>query len=163
MKKFMVAAVAASVLLCALAQAPVHAEERLVQVSIITPIQLFPEEDSISGLRLNLLYGRNVSVTGLDLGLVNHTSTGMMTGLQYGLVGIADNDFTGWQDNSINIVRNDFKGMQWGLVNYARNAKGFQLGFVNYTWTMEGLQIGLLNIIREGAMVPVLPLVNWCF
>ena len=63
---------------------PVLAKNRPIQLALVTPIQIFPESDSITGIRLNLLYGRNASVTGLDVGLVNHTSTGKFKGLQYG-------------------------------------------------------------------------------
>lgn len=154
---------ALTVILLLISPAEGNSKERLVQLSVINPVQLFPEEDSVTGLRFNLIYGKNTAVTGLDIGLVNHTSSGTMAGLQYGLVGIADSDFVGWQDNSVNVVRGFCKGMQWGVVNYAREMKGFQLGLVNYTWNMEGLQLGLINVIREGAFLPVLPLLNWSF
>jgi hypothetical protein len=142
---------------------PAAAENRPIQLALVTPVQLFPEEDGITGLRLNFLYGRNAFVTGLDLGLVNHTTTGESKGLQWGVVGLADNDFMGWQDNVVNIVNGDFEGLQWGLVNYANSANGLQLGLVNYAATMKGLQIGLVNIIRQGGAFPVFPIVNWSF
>jgi hypothetical protein len=28
---------------------------------------------------------------------------------------------------------------------------------------MEGVQLGLVNIIQEGGVLPVMPLVNWSF
>ncbi len=152
-----------TVIMFLLSAARADSKERPVQLSVINPVQLFPEEDSVTGLRFNLIYGKNVAVTGLDIGLINYTGTGTMTGLQYGLVGIADSDFVGWQDNSVNVVRGYCKGLQWGVVNYAREMKGLQLGLINYTWNMEGLQLGLINIIREGAILPVLPLLNWSF
>lgn len=40
---------------------------------------------------------------------------------------------------------------------------GLMIGFVNYTRTLKGLQIGLVNIIRQGGMMPVFPIVNWSF
>ena len=142
---------------------PALAEDHPVQLSLFTPIQIFPEDDTISGVRLNLLYGRNASVTGLDLGLINHTTTSISKGLQLGAVGWVDSDFVGWQDNSVNVVKGNFKGFQWGFVNYAKSARGFQLGFVNYAETMYGLQIGLLNIIRQDGVFPILPIINWSF
>jgi hypothetical protein len=147
---------------CALA-APAAAETRPIQLSLLTPLQIFPAEDRISGIRLNLLYGRNASVTGLDLGLVNHTTTGQSTGFQWGLVGLVDADFVGWQDNAVNLVEGNFEGLQWGLVNYANHASGLQLGIVNYARTLKGLQIGLINIIKQDGAFPVLPIVNWSF
>ena len=143
---------------------PVQAQKnRPVQVALITPAQIFPEEDAITGVRLNLIYGRNVSVTGLDLGLINHTTTDKSMGIQFGIIGLADSDFTGWQDNWVNVTKGRFEGFQWGVVNYSYDTRGFQLGLVNYTQTMNGLQIGIVNIIRQGGAFPVFPIVNWSF
>ena len=146
-----------------LTAAPVLAQNRPIQIALVTPIQIFPEKYSITGIRLNLLYGTNVSVTGLDVGLVNHTTTGKFKGLQYGLVGLSDSDFAGWQDCVVNVTNGKFEGFQFGWVNYADNMNGFQLGLVNYAKTAKGLQIGLVNIIRQGGQFPVFPIVNWSF
>lgn len=142
---------------------PVQAQDRPIQIALITPVQIFPEENSISGIRLNLIYGRNVSITGLDLGLVNHTTTGKSKGIQFGIVGLVDSDFVGWQDNWVNVTKGRFEGFQWGAVNYTKNMKGFQLGLVNYAENMYGLQVGLVNIIQQGGAFPVFPIVNWSF
>ena len=126
----------------------VQAETHPVQLAVFEPVQIFSAEESISGLRLNLLYGRNDSVTGLDLGLV----------------GVADSDFTGWQYNfGANITKGNFSGLQMGVVNYANSAKGVQLGLINYAVSLNGVQIGLINIIRGGGMFPVFPIINWSF
>jgi hypothetical protein len=139
------------------------AQERPFQLALVTPIQLFPDDNSITGVRINLLYGRNLYVTGLDLGLVNHTTSGVTTGVQWGLVGMVDQDFSGWQNNTVNVVQGNCEGFQWGAVNYAQHVGGLQLGLVNYAVTMKGLQIGLVNIIKQGGQFPVFPLVNWSF
>jgi hypothetical protein len=132
-------------------------------LSLFTPIQIFPEKTPIFGVRFNLIYGRSVSVSGLDLGLVNHTTSGTTKGVQFGMVGYAQANFTGWQNNTVNVTKGDFEGFQWGIVNYARHASGFQLGLVNYAGSMRGLQIGLVNIIKQGGQFPVFPIVNWSF
>lgn len=142
---------------------PILAQSKPIQLALFTPVQIFPEENPISGVRLNLIYGRNISVTGLDLGLVNHTKKDLSKGVQFGLVGLVDSDFVGWQSNWINITKNNFEGFQWGTVNYANFANGLQLGIVNYTGSMKGLQIGLVNIIKEGGAFPFFPIVNWSF
>jgi len=134
-----------------------------IQLSLITPIQIFYEEAPITGLRFNLLYGRQSSVVGLDIGLVNHTTSGVSKGFQYGLVGINDARFVGWADNFVNISKEDFEGLQTGFVNSANHCSGVQFGFVNYARTMNGLQIGLVNIIKSGGQFPVFPIVNWSF
>jgi hypothetical protein len=160
-RSFLPVGLAVSIFILIAAQ--VQAQTRPVQVSLVTPIQIFPEKYTITGIRLNLLYGRNVSVQGIDIGLVNHTTTGQFQGLQWGLVGLTDADFTGWQDCAVNVVQVRCEGLQWGLVNYAGNMSGFQLGFVNYAKKMKGLQIGLVNIIKQGGQFPVFPIVNWSF
>lgn len=143
--------------------APVMAENKPIQLSLVTPIQIFPETMPISGFRFNLIYGRCVNVTGLDLGLANHTTTGLSKGVQWGFVNITDAQFVGWQDAFVNYVKGDVEGFQSGFVNYANHANGLQLGFVNYAVTLRGLQIGLVNIIKQGGMFPVFPIVNWSF
>jgi hypothetical protein len=142
---------------------PVMAQNKPIQLSLFSPVQLVPEKNAISGIRLSLLYGKNTNVTGLDWGLVNHCTSGMSTGVQFGLVGLVDADFTGWQSNVVNITKRNFEGLQWGIVNYAGHASGLQLGFVNYAVSMKGLQIGLVNIIKQGGQFPVFPIVNWSF
>ncbi len=142
---------------------PLLAQDKPIQLSLFAPIQIFPEENSISGVRLSLIYGRNASVTGLDWGLVNHTTTGLSKGVQFGFVSLVDSDFVGWQDNTVNVVKGNFEGFQSGFVNYANYAHGLQLGFVNYAASMKRLQIGLVNIIGRGGMFPVFPIVNWSF
>ena len=55
------------------------------------------------------------------------------------------------------------EGVQWGLVNTAASWNGLQIGFVNYAERLHGVQIGLINIIKQGGVLPVLPIVNWSF
>jgi hypothetical protein len=146
-----------------LGSAPVQAQTQPIQLALFNPIQIFPENTEISGIRLSLLYGKNTTVTGLDWGLVNHSTAGQSLGVQFGLVGYVEADFKGWQDCGVNIVEGNFEGLQWGLVNYANYAHGLQLGFVNYAGSMKGIQIGLVNIIKQGGMFPFFPIVNWSF
>lgn len=136
---------------------------RPIQVALITPAQIFSEDDAIVGIRLNLIYGRNVSVKGLDWGLINHTTTGMTKAWQAGFIGVVDNDFLGLQDNAINVVKGSCEGLQIGPFNYAKDMHGLQLGLVNYAETTYGLQIGLVNIISQNGAFPVFPIINWSF
>ena len=141
----------------------VRADERPIQLSLVTPLQIFPEEDDITGIRFNLIYGRNGSVTGVDLGLINHCTGGVSKGFQHGLVSIVDADFVGWQNSVVNVTHGDFEGLQWGFMNYAGHANGLQLGIVNYAERLKGLQIGVINIIQQGGQFPVFPIINWSF
>jgi hypothetical protein len=144
-----------------------------VQLSLFTPVQIVPPDQSVSGLRLNLIYGKNVDVTGVDWGLVNH-DTGNGFAWQGGLVNLVEKDFTGWQDGVANITRGSFTGFQSGTfnqtqsmngvalgwVNVSKSMRGLQIGLVNVTETLHGLQIGAGNIIQKNK-VPFLPIVNW--
>ncbi len=140
-----------------------YAKSNPIQISIITPVQIVPEDQSVSGLRLNLIYGKNTTVHGIDLGIFNHTTSGQSVGFQNGIVGLNNKDFLGFQLGMINITNGVFEGVQWGIVNYAGNANGLQFGFVNYAGTLKGLQIGLINIINKGGAFPFFPIVNWSF
>lgn len=157
------ALLAVAILALVLIAQPILAQEKPIQLSLVSPIQIVPPDQAIAGVRLSLLYGENTYVSGLDWGLVSHCTSGMSKGVQFGLVGVVDEDFMGWQNNVVNLTQRDFEGFQWGLVNYAGHANGFQLGIVNYAVTMKGLQIGIVNIIKQGGQFPVFPIVNWSF
>ena len=179
MKRFAVVSVFALLAVCSLGTQEGFAdpEGEPFQLALFHPLQIREETASITALRLNLIYGKNVSVTGLDIGIANHCTGGQSVGLQYGLVGLIQGDFMGWQDNAISIIDGKFTGFQSGLynhcgqgegfqmgfVNRATDMRGFQLGLVNYTETMYGLQIGLVNIIQRKETLPVFVIANWSF
>ena len=162
---------------CAHAEDLSTIETKPVQIALFNPAQIFNESIGIKGVRLNLLYGRNVFVKGIDVGLVNVCGNGESVGLQWGILGYVDGDYLGIQINAFNLVNQEFSGLQWGiyndvgdgeglqfgLVNTAKNMRGVQVAFVNYTETMYGLQIGLVNIIRRKETLPVFVFVNWSF
>jgi hypothetical protein len=152
-------------------------QEEPLQLALFHPLQVRDESMSILILRLNLIYGRNYSVKGIDLGIGNHCTGGETDGLQYGLVGLVEGDFVGWQNCALAITKGEFtgyqsglynesgplKGFQLGFINRAGEARGFQLGLVNYAETMYGLQIGLACIINQKESLPVLPIINFSF
>jgi len=141
----------------------VYAENKPIQIALFTPLQIFSEDVSITGVRWNVLYGKNSSVTGLDFGLVNRTTEKMSTGVQVGILGFADRGWTGLQSNFVNVTRNEFKGVQFGFLNYTEDANGLMIGIINYARRLYGIQIGLFNLIEAGGVAPVLPIVNWAF
>jgi hypothetical protein len=148
------------------------------ELSFFPGVQLRGEDSAIQILRLGL-YNRNVSVQGLDIGIVNQTTGGISKGLQLGVVGFVEGDFSGWQSNAVNIVGGEFNGLQGpgvlynemtsgeavqiGVFNRARDISGFQLGIVNWAENMHGIQIGLVNIISGKESLQFLPIVNWSF
>ncbi len=134
-----------------------------INVALVNPIQIFPEDNPIQGIRINFIYGKNVSMTGLDWGLANHVGTGGFTGVQLGGVNICDGNAMGVQLGLVNYDQKNVEGFQWGWYNQGDYVNGFQLGLVNSAQTMKGLQIGLLNFIKTGGQFPVFPIVNWSF
>jgi hypothetical protein len=160
MKKIQSLALAAVAIAAA---APAFAGDKPVNLSLFTPISIAKEDDSVSAFRFNLIYGKNTSVQVLDLGLVNHTTSGLSKGLAWGFVNYGEADFKGVQLGAGNVQSGAFNGFEWGFLNSAGTVDGLQLGFVNIAQKMHGLQIGLVNVIKEGGQFPVFPIVNWSF
>ena len=154
------------------------AKPKPVQLSLWSPAQIVPEDQSISGVRLSLIYGVNADVSGLDLGLVTKT-TGNQVGASWAFVHLNEGDFLGYQDGLVNRVRGDFlgwksgfvnltggkfSGLQTGFVNQAGVLHGVQLGIWNSASSLDGaLQMGILNFNKSGKPHGFLPIVNWSF
>jgi hypothetical protein len=145
-----------------LATLPAQAEGKPIQLALFSPIQVFSPDQSITGLRVSLLYGKNVDMTGLDWGLVTETS-GKFEGVQLGFVGVVDGNATGIQYNLVSLTGGSFTGLQLGWYNSAGHTSGLQFGLINTTGTIKGLQIGILNFIRQGGFLPFFPIVNGSF
>ncbi len=138
-------------LLSALAQAD---QSTPLQVALWNPVQLFPEDDTVGGLRLNVIYGRNQDVSGVDLGIANSTNRhakGLHVG---GLINTVDQDTTGLQIGGLlNDVGQEMRGVQVaGIANGAGDMKGVQVGILsNYAeGDARGLQTGLVNADDKG-------------
>lgn len=161
----------------AVSATPLAAQGKPIQLALVTPVQIVPEGQGVTAVRLNLIYSVNRSVQYVDLGLVNITTGGPSAGVQWALVAINGGAFTGWQSAAGAVTKGRFeglqsgmytsaaegKGVQWGLVNTSNNWNGLQLGLVNYAQRMHGVQIGLVNIIKQNGQFPVFPIVNWSF
>jgi len=145
------------------AASPVWAGEKPVNLSLFTPVSIAKESDSVTAFRFNLIYGKNTSVQVVDLGLVNHTTSGLSKGLQWGFVNYGEADFKGIQLGAGNIQNGNFEGFEWGFVNSAGSARGLQLGFVNIAQKLHGIQVGLVNVIKQDGFMPIFPFVNWSF
>lgn len=117
------------------------------QLALFDPVQIVKHDQSVGIVRIDLIYGKNAGMSGLDLGLINHT-TGDQVGLSYGLASYVQGGFTGWQDNVINIADKSFLGLQSGAFNRSKDGHGVQFGWVNVTDKMSGLQLGLVNYTR---------------
>jgi hypothetical protein len=139
------------------------AQSKPINLALFNPVQIFPENNPIGGVRINLLYGKNISMVGFDWGLVNAVGTGGCQGVQWGLVNLCEGNFVGWQSGLLNLSNKNVEGFQYGWYNTGDYVSGFQLGLVNSAQTMKGLQIGIVNIIKTGGQFPVFPIVNWSF
>jgi hypothetical protein len=146
--------------LAVVATTPAVAQDKPIQLSLFSPVQIVPENESIAGFRLSLLYGRNANMSGFDWGLVTST-TGNFTGVQWGLVGMVEGDFEGWQHNLVSITNGNFKGLQVGFYNQSNFVNGLQFGLFNSAGSMKGIQLGLLNFIKKDGFMPFFPIVNW--
>jgi hypothetical protein len=129
------------------------------QIALFEPVQAFPRTHDVQGVRLNLLYGRNSSVRGLDFGVVNGVDRDF-AGAQIGI----HNSFGAAEEGCFQFglmnTGGSFRGMQMGAINMAGNASGLQLGLLNMCDTMQGIQVGVLNFIFKGDNLLFCPLVN---
>jgi hypothetical protein len=144
-----------------LAAMPAAAAEKPVNISLFPPIALAKPEDAVTAFRFNLIYGKNTATKIVDIGLVNHTTTGVASGLQWGAINITEGHLNGLQVAALNLDKGTTKGLQWGGINYAKTGGGLQLAVINYAEEMDGLQIGAINIIKKGGFLPVMIIANW--
>lgn len=116
-----------------------HAEDCMpLQISLLPSVQLVSKENTICGARLNLLWGENTSVTGIDAGLAN--VTGSLKGIEIGGLN--------WLSNS---AKEESWGVQLAGINYVGDSSfsGVQVGFLNggsSKASMAGIQAGVMNI-----------------
>jgi len=147
-----------------------------LQISVWPPnAQVVPDYIDVAGLKINLPYGGNKNITGLDFGIAS--ASDRTSALQLNLVNVVKEEFTGLQIGLINLdgaasgvklglLMNNVdamsKGIDIGIINTALESHGLQVGLINYCEFMVGVQIGLVNIIRE-SNVPFFPIINFCF
>ena len=137
--------------------------------------QIVTEDINVSGLKINLPFGGNDYIQGVDLGiaasakktsalqvnvLVNRAHE-EFTGLQFAIVNQSGNS-NGVTLGGLNVTEDKAKGIQVGVINSSMATRGLQIGLINYTESMTGIQIGLVNIITE-SVVPFFPIINFCF
>jgi hypothetical protein len=145
-----------------------------LQLSICPPVQLVPEDVDVFGLKLNLPYGHNRYVTGIDLGVVGGAerceaiqvnlfnvvpdrAAGVSVGL-FNLMGSTE----GVHCALINSMSEEAMGLQVAILNNARRVTGLQVGVVNRCDSLLGIQIGLANIAMDAPM-PFTVLINAAF
>jgi hypothetical protein len=105
------------------------------QASIYNPAQLFSESTEVRGLRVNLLYGENARMDGLDVGCVN--LAGEVDGIQVGVL--------------VNGTRGRVRGLQVpSVVNHAGEVLGGQVAAYNFSRGVVGAQIAGGNQTEGG-------------
>ena len=92
-----------------------------LQISLLPVAQIVPKEKSVCGLRLDLPWGENKSVSGIALGIVNRAES--VQGIEIG---------------GVNWLTADDRNMSWGIQAGVFNI----IGTAPYT----GLQLGLFNL-----------------
>ena len=94
------------VVLATVAFVPVALAQSPVQLSLMNPVQLVPESESIKGVSLGALYTVNRDVTGINWTFGVNKLTGDMAGWQGGLVNLVEGDVWGYQEGFFNKVTN---------------------------------------------------------
>ncbi len=137
-----------------------YSDTESIQLSLFNPVQLHPESADIRGVRLNI-YGKNHSLTGIDLGFFNQLDNGNSTGFQWGLLNMVSGSYSGFQlSEGLNYTAN-MEGVQFGPANYAENMLGLQVGLINYASSITGAQIGIINIIENNGFLPAFIIFNF--
>lgn len=150
-----------------------------IQLALWNPVQTSDEDASIHGFRLNLPYGANREVKGLDFGIASRTNgnqyglnlgggsyvLGNMHGAQLNLAvsiakgttyGIQEAFYNqsralyGVQSGVVNNVGDSGKGARLAVVNLSGNSmEGAEFGIVNHGRRVRGLQVGIVNVASE--------------
>lgn len=152
--------------------APAQAAVSPVGVSIVPPIQFPPENFSVTGVRVNALWGQHFKVYGVDAGVVNVTVQNM-AGFQVGafnwnkgetfafvqVAGIGNTNINksniyGLQAAGIMNVNKGESfalGLTVALANMTDHTKivGFEVGAYNKARTVYGFQIGIVNMAED--------------
>jgi hypothetical protein len=125
-----------------------------LQISIWDPVQVFPADWSVVGVRANILHGVNARVYGLDIGLLSNRTTSSGGGLSIAMINGAWGESLGGFVGLESFVgqirpsrrRHDngctYVGAQLGVFNGAESLYGMQFGSVNVANYMNGIQIG---------------------
>jgi hypothetical protein len=141
-------------------------------LSIVPPVEIPPSDFSIVGARVSVIYGENLNMYGVDLGVVgnvtdqNFVGIGLAGGFNYDkgtttAIGLQVAGLANIDVNKANIfgaqiaallnsdqAESTIVGLDLALVNYApfTTIYGFQLGAYNRAHVVNGFQIGLVNV-----------------
>ncbi len=138
---------------------PVHAENKTrwtpFQLSLVNPVQVFNARRDVYGLRLDLIYGRNGSVFGLDIGCYNDSKN--MAGFQAGILNetVSPGDENRRGMSLVYGIQLAAAGNFSGSIDCRARIAGFQIAFLFNSTTIDsfaGVQLaGVYNMASEGA------------
>jgi len=130
-----------------------------------TPFQLgvpgtnLPADQTVKGIRLNLLYGKNTNMTGLDINILALGETDNFKGVQLNPIWIGaskvNNLFTGVGIGTANIHLGQSTGVVLGGVNFTNDFNGLQLGFVNFNQKKSVINLGGFNFNQGESTVDI--------
>ncbi len=149
-----------------------------------------PKDPQVEGMRLSLLYGKNQSTHGLDVGLLSVSETSdlsglalvggvckvtgrMSSGVAFSLVNYHTGSDSGVNGAFINLLNDAGHAFNTGFVTIARGetfmdlgginvskSSTVQIGFVNVTKRIKSFQFGFINMAENG-FLPVFPVFNF--
>jgi hypothetical protein len=135
------------------------------------------QQGHVEGLQLGVLWNHADIVEGAQLGAVNVSISGSVSGFQIGVLDFAaklrgvqigainvvlDSDPSGLEGLQLGLAINgavSVEGAQLGPVNIAGSVRGVQVGVFNYATHLRGIQVGAINVALDGP-VPFLPVLN---
>ncbi len=129
------------------------AKPTVLQLAAWEPVQLAPASWNVYGLRLDIFYGKNLNVAGLDAGL-GLNSAGNTYGVAVGGANLNEGNVYGIQAAGMNFNDKDdstVAGIQGALaLNYAPDTTvyGVQAAVWNEARSFMGVQAGAVNICR---------------
>jgi len=167
MKQFKILLVGACLLLAGVSEAAMTP----LSLGIIPPVQFPPEDFTVAGARLSVLWSKHRSVYGIDLGVVGNITTQNFTGIgisggfnvtngQTTIIGLQAAGITNVNTNKLKVYglqiaamnsntgEASIVGVQAGLINSSKFTKlyGLQVGVYNRAQVVTGFQIGLVNM-----------------
>lgn len=136
-----------------------------IQFSFFSPLQAFPAYFRVNGLRLNIPYGNNKTVSGIDLGIANKSEnlyglgcaafishrTNEMYGVNIsGIFNLSQGTDNGFSFAGFYNEVETVNGVQvTALATRAKKVNGVQIGLLNTAHKMNGVQIGILNYCKD--------------
>ena len=149
-----------------------------------------PDNPDVDGVRLSIIYGKNSSMSGLDLGFfsmseseelsgvafvfgVHRLTAGMDGAAAFSLVNLHRGNDSGLNAAFLNMLDSAESAVNLGFLNIASgetmvdvgalnlaDESTAQLGFINVTNRLKGFQLGFINVADNG-FLKVFPFFNF--